>query len=299
MFLNHHRASAAFHVLLTALHQRADVDPSLLLDALEAWRKYEADAGSLDRVDGVRYDIDLLFQELQKGVKQNDPRVDLNRLAKLEWDYLEVLDGYPASPNTLHGLLRDDPAFFVEVLGLVFPSKNKPIESDTTFSEPGKRRWQKAYPLLLSWQDVPGRRDGQAVDEKTLLGWIQKARSLAEERGLLEMCDLRIGEVFAYAPEDADGSWPCLPVRDALEEIGTDDVFDGFRAGIFNKRGIYSKSGREGGAQERALAEKYRRFAEASKVDWPMTAAALRRVALEYEEDAPRRRPGHARLTIV
>ena len=45
---------------------------------------------------------------------------------------------------------------------------------------------------------------------------------------------------------------------------------------------------REGGAQERALAEKYRTFADASKFEWPKTAAALRRVAEGYEEDARR-----------
>jgi hypothetical protein len=258
------------------------------MEALETWLKSEAKAGSPDRIHGVKYDIHLLFQELQRGVKENETRVDLDRLANLEWAYLGLLDGHPASPNTLHELLRDDPAFFVEVLGLAFRSKNEPKEGDKTPTDEEKMRAQNAYRLLRSWQVVPGSRDGQTVDERTLFDWIERARSLAEERGLLEMCDSRIGEVFAYAPEEADGSWPCLPMRDALEEIGTEDVFDGLCVGIYNKRGMYSKSGREGGAQERALAEKYRRFAEASKVDWPMTAAALRRVALGYEEDARR-----------
>ena len=105
---------------------------------------------------------------------------------------------------------------------------------------------------------------------------------------MLEICDSRIGEVFAYDPETGDESWPCIPVRDALEEIGTDDILGGFCAGIYNKRGLVSKSMREGGAQERALAEKYRTFADACKIEWPRTAAALRRVALGYEEDARR-----------
>ena len=142
--------------------------------------------------------------------------------------------------------------------------------------------------MLRSWQEVPGRRDGQAVEEKALLGWVQKARSLAEDRGLLDICESRIGEVLAYALDEADGSWPCIPVRDTLEEIGTDEVFEGFGVGIYNKRRVVSKSLREGGAEKRALAEKYRAFADASKVEWPKTAAALRRVAQGYEEDARR-----------
>jgi hypothetical protein len=67
-----------------------------------------------------------------------------------------------------------------------------------------------------------------------LLEWVKKARALANDRGLLEVCDARIGEVLAYSPEESDGSWPCIPVRDALEEIGTDEVFSGFGAGIYN-----------------------------------------------------------------
>ena len=288
MLLRHKRPSAAFRVLRMALHHKAALEPSLLMDVLETWFAADADAREPGRRQGVKYEIHLLFQELQRGVEQKDPRVDLNRLAKLEWAYLGLLDGHPASPVTLHGLLRDEPGFFVDVLGLIFRPKNELAEGSKEVSEEARQRAQNAYRLLRSWQEVPGRREGQTVDEKTLLGWVQKARSLAEDRGLLEICDSRIGEVFAYAPEEPDGSGPCIPVRDAMEEIGTDEVFNGFGVGISNKRGVVRKSLREGGAQERVLAEKYRAFADASKVEWPKTAAALRRVAQGYEEDARR-----------
>jgi hypothetical protein len=142
--------------------------------------------------------------------------------------------------------------------------------------------------LLRSWKDIPGSQDAQAVEEKVLFDWVKKARSLAQNRGLLEICDSRIGEVFAYSPPEADGSWPCVPVRAALEEIGTEEVFEGLYVGVYNKRGTYRKTFREGGAQERALAETYRAFASTSKVKWPKTAAALRRIAQGYEEDARR-----------
>ena len=288
MLLKHKKAGAAFHVLRMALHQKATLEPSLLMDALETWRDPDADAREPGRRQGVKYNIHLLFQELQRGVEQKDPSVDLNRLAKLEWDYLGLLDGHPASPVTLHGRLREEPEFFVDVLGLIFRPKNEPAEGGKEVSEEERQRAQNAYRLLRSWQEVPGRRDGQAVEEKALLGWVQKARSLAEDRGLLDICESRIGEVLAYALDEADGSWPCIPVRDTLEEIGTDEVFEGFGVGIYNKRRVVSKSLREGGAQKRALAEKYRAFADASNVEWPKTAAALRRVAQGYEEDARR-----------
>ena len=77
-------------------------------------------------------------------------------------------------------------------------------------------------------------------------------------------------------------------MRDALEDIDTDEVFEGFSVGIYNKRGMVSKSLREGGVQERDLAEKYRAFADASKIEWPRTAKALRDIAMGYDEEARR-----------
>ena len=289
-FLEHKRASEALHVIRMALHHKHVFQPSLFMDVLQSWLDVEVPKAASD-IQAVKYDIDLLFQELQKGVQQQDPRVDINRLAKLEWACLALLDGYPSSPTTLHRLLRDEPAFFVQVLGLCFRPKNQPPKDEEEFSEKENLAAQNAYRLLMDWEIVPGSRDGGTVDEKELLAWIKEARALAEKGDLLEICDSRIGQVFAHSPKEVDGSWPCIPVRDALEEIGidaTDAVFSGFSVGIYNKRGTFSKSLREGGAQERALAETYRGFADACKVDWPKTAATLRRVALGYDEDARR-----------
>jgi len=288
MLLEHKRPEAAFHVLRMALHHKAAFEPGLLMDALQSWLDWVAAGGRPDQGQSGRYDIELLFRDLQKAVADKDPRVDLHRLATLEWAYIGVLDGHPASPVTLHALLRDEPEFFVQVLGLIFRPKNEIREDAPEPSEEEKHRAQNAYRLLMDWQDIPGELKDRTIDEKALINWVRKARSLADEKGLLEIGDSRIGQVFAHAPEEADGSWPCLPVRDALEEIGTEEIFSGFSVGIYNKRGTFSKSLREGGAQERALAEKYRRFAEASHIDWPRTAAILRRVAEGYEEDGRR-----------
>ena len=51
---------------------------------------------------------------------------------------------------------------------------------------------------------------------------------------------------------------------------------------------MYAKTSREGGAQEQDLASRYRAYADASRIEWPKTAAALRRIARSYEEEARR-----------
>ena len=64
MLIKHGRASAAFIVLQMALHQRAIIQPDLLMDALEAWIKSETRA--VEAHQGTRFQIQLLIQELQR-----------------------------------------------------------------------------------------------------------------------------------------------------------------------------------------------------------------------------------------
>jgi transcriptional regulator with XRE-family HTH domain len=383
MLLRHKRTFQAFVVLQAALHRKVALESSLLMDAIETW--LATGAGGLGRIQGFAFLILSLFQELQERAAQKDSGTDVNRLAKLEWACLGLLNGHPTSPVTLHGLLRDEPESFVELLSLVFRPKDQPAEESNEISEEERQRAQNAYRLLKSWRKIPGSRDDRTIDETALLAWVQKARSLAKDRGLLEICDSRIGEVLAhdphgydlqlmssvkdacviptagkrliivarvdqilhfrifdgdgkmvvdtdskrlnektesiedlrrklqtmwppaeptesernrviatiasivnFTPQDEDDSWPSIPVRDALEEIGTDEVFEGFSVGIYNNRGMVTKSLREGGAQERELAEKYRTFADASKIEWPRTAKELRDIAKGYEEKARR-----------
>lgn len=141
----------------------------------------------------------------------------------------------------------------------------------------------------MSWDRVPGSRDDGTVDEDALLAWVEKARKLAEQKDRLERCDSKIGELFArHNHKEADGSWPCIPIRDALEEVGTEDILVGFEIGIFNKRGGHFRSLAEGGQQERGLAKDFHAWADSCKIDWPKTAASLQRVAERYEEEARR-----------
>ncbi len=286
--LEHQRPSGAIHVLQMALQEKATIEPSLLMEALQTWLEPAVGDREAGLTQGVTHAIQILLRELQKRSEQDEPGVDRNRLARLELDYLELLDGRQTFPVTLHRLLRDDPAFFIEVLALAFPSEKDLAEGIKEFSEQEKHRIQNAYRLLRSWQVIPGNRDDQTVDETALLDWVYKARSLARVRGLIDFCDSQIGEVLAYAPHAEDGSWPCIPVRDILEEIDSDEVFQGLSAGIYRRRGMHPKSRKEGGAQERGLAEKYRAFADASKIDWPGTAKALRDIAKAYDVEARR-----------
>ncbi len=58
--------------------------------------------------------------------------------------------------------------------------------------------------------------------------------------------------------------------------------------GVYNRRGVMVRLPHDGGAQERDLARRYRRDAEAMRFDWPRTAATLDRIAESFAMDAER-----------
>jgi transcriptional regulator with XRE-family HTH domain len=284
MLLKHHRPFQAINVLEMALQQKCEIEPSLLMETLDAGLKTgKEEQRPEDISDLAGYEIQEFFERLQ-----SDPRVDIQRLASLEWGYLDLLDGYGASPKTLHAWLQRDPHFFAELLRLIFRSDIEPADAGEPPTGQQKARAQNAYKLLRSWKAVPGTREDGMVDEQELCVWVTTARDVCKETGHLAVCDVKIGEVFAHAPEERDGSWPCIPVRDVIEEIDGAELVHGFEIGIFNKRGSYSKSPTEGGKQERELAAQYTSYADACAIEWPRTAAALRRVARRYEDDARR-----------
>jgi hypothetical protein len=185
-----------------------------------------------------------------------------------------------------------DPKAFVDLLIAIFPERDNSEDDSEEMPEPteqAKSRARNALRLLMSWKRVPGTREDGTVDGDAILEWTRRARALAEEQNRLRVCDSRLGEVLAHAPtEPEDRGWPCVAVRDLLEEVASEDLERGFEVGIYNKRGAYMKSPDAGGEQERTIAKRYWDWAELCKVDWPRTARSLRRVAEGYEREAGR-----------
>jgi hypothetical protein len=99
-------------------------------------------------------------------------------------------------------------------------------------------------------------------------------------------CDLQIGYILAHAPEDSDGAWPHIAVRNVIERLNNQTIDDHIQTEIYNSRGVVSRGVNDGGSQERALIEKYRKMSETVKAQWPRTGALLRRMAEWYEHDA-------------
>lgn len=272
------RAASALDVLGMATTRKVSFPGPKLLELFESTLQ----TLSTERRPMHASMVEDVFAELQKSTD-----VDASRMASLEWLLLPALRGQMA-PRALERALSQQPAFFVDMLVLHFRPKHRDKSKDAELPKDKKDQAQRAAILLGDWKRLPGTRDDGSVDPAALLLWVREARKRAKEADRIEVCDIMLGKVFAYAPEDPDGSWPCLAVRELLEEANSVDLEQGLGTGIVNKRGIYSKSPTDGGRQERALAERYEAYALKAQTRWPRTAAVLRRIVTDYKEQARR-----------
>jgi len=277
------RPFSAIDLLAIAVSQKSALAPATILTLLNMALAVPQEAGdrTLDR-----YNILILLEKLQLSLEADD-----TRLMRLEWLLLPMIDMHSYLPSTLHKLLARDPGFFIELLTLLYlPHHRADLEEapqeKPEVSEFKRRQGERAWQLLHGWQRIPGSQDDGTVDAHQLRTWVMSAREKATQVDRLEVCDITLGEVFAYAPGERDGSWPCIPVCEVVEEVKSAELDKGFIIGIFNKRGIVSKSLGEGGGQERELAAKFKTYAEAYQDRYPRTAAALMHISGEYTKEA-------------
>ena len=117
---------------------------------------------------------------------------------------------------------------------------------------------------------------------------MSQARELTHTNGRANVADHHIGQVLAHYPEGADGAWPHETLRELIEELGSEEIEKGIIIGIYNSRGVVSRSIGEGGAQEREISERYLEYSRKLCDNWPRTARLMKKVANRYELDARR-----------
>lgn len=222
--------------------------------------------------------IGSLFEALE-----NQRDLDSSRLARLEWLYLEILEGSRCPPRTLYRHLARDPALFAELVSLVFLPKGQdsPEGEDRPVDERNADRVVKGYRLLQSWNAIPGTRDDGSIDEEALWQWVQEARAKCTDLDRREAGERMIGVMLATAPVGGDGIWPSEEVRSIIEEAWSRNLESGISMGVGNRRGFVTVV--TAGAEERKLENQYRQDAEALASSWPHTSAMLQAMADSYK----------------
>ena len=229
-----------------------------------------------------QYYLEQIFAALDQHAD-----MDLDRLGRLEWAYLKVLDNSARPPRALFHRLSTKPEFFTEVVCAIYRGDGSVPSPELTPEEleTAKAIANNAWTLLHGWHEVPGLADNKVV-QRDLDRWVNKARELCKAQGRGDIGEEKIGEVFAYSPPDEGSQWPCLAVRNVIERVRSEHLESGFYVGTRNSRGVTTRGVFDGGELERGEAAQYAAFAKASRLRWPRTAAVLERLARGYSAEA-------------
>ncbi len=222
--------------------------------------------------------------ELIKHLQESET-ADKDALFQIEWNFLPWLDRFSnGSPATLEKRLASDPAFFAEVVRLVFRSKNTGKGDSEEPDEKKKNLATNAYKLLTEWKRCPGTQDDGSFNAEAFNAWIKEARRITEKSGHAEVSRIRIGHVLTYAPPDPDGLWIHNAVAKTLNARDTGEMRSGFTTELFNRRGAYQSTH---GQEERKLASDNREKAEALDSEgYTRFAATMREFAEQYDRQA-------------
>jgi addiction module HigA family antidote len=265
------RPRAAFSCVHTTLK---DLRPSLLFRLMT-----EVASGGEDRPGQYQlesYYIDNAFTLLDKSGE-----FSTEQMAGLEFPYIDALAGKwgasePRGIPHLERYLEGHPELFVQAVAWVYKRSDggqDPEEMRLSDPELVQSRAHRGYVFLEALRRIPGRNKVDEVESDRLLNWINTVRQACTKLGRDIVGDQSLGKLLSHAPDGKDGVWPCEPVREVLERIGSEDVSGGVTMGLFNARGAHWRA--KGGEQERELADKYQKWANALQYSHPFLVSSI------------------------
>lgn len=278
------RPRAAF----SSVHFKLDeVRPELLIRMLSDIPKDSNDKEGEYQFQS--YEIQAAFKLLDRN-----PDVLLEEKARLEFMFIDALarslrggDGHQI-PN-LERYVEDHPELFAQAIAWAYKRKTPGDDPLELSGEEGRERLAvRGYRLLDALERIPGQDEAtEELARQKLTEWIAIVRRHCSEIDRAEIADVCLGKLLAHAPEGKDGVWPNEVVRDVMEDLESEEISSGAHTGLYNSRGAHWRG--EGGGQERELAAKYRRWAEALNFSHPFVSSSLLRSMVEtYEYEAER-----------
>lgn len=273
--IRHGRPHVALRCLHKMLHDKHQFDGGRAVRALLAALESTEGTHSMDAYQTV---------EIIKAL-QADAATNPDDLFRIEWAYLPLLDRHSdAAPILLARRMGTEPAFFCEVIRLVFRSKKEQPSSEEPTAD-RKRIATNAYRLLSEWRTPPGCEPDGTYNADALTRWLEAVKKECSETGHLEIALTMLGHSLIHVPSDPGGLWIHRSAAAALNARNAEDMRNGFRTELYNSRGAHWVD--PTGAPERELAAKYRAQAEAvENTGYHRLATTLRELTMSYEREA-------------
>jgi len=273
--IQYERPASAIECLSVMLYQDQQISQDQAFAALQLLLEGKEEKSRKDA-----HAITNIIAALQKS-----PTTDQDKLLRVEWSYLSLLDGHHGPvPKTLERRLSEDPQIFMDLIRLIF--KSTKTEEEEEISPDRKDKAVHAYNLLQKWKTIPGIQPDGSFNESKMLAWIAEVRKRSQESGHLDVALSNLGQVLAHSPADPSGLWILEPVAVVLNERDADSIRSGFSTELYNSRGVHWGSQ---GAEERKLAEVY--FEQANAVDkkgYQRLAATVRELGNSFVRYAER-----------
>ena len=226
---------------------------------------------------------------ISEALKSLDRRPGMGRdeMAQLEFLFIDALDDSEHGIPNLEDQIAKSPLSFVQAVALAYKRSDEGDDPpEWRIENPDKKRAlaRASHRLLDQIKKIPGADANGQINESELRTWLAEARELCREHARIEIGDQQLGQLLSQAPAEEGGLWPCRAVCQVMEEIASEEIAKGFLIGVYNSRGVHWRG--EGGDQERALAAKYRAWAQRLHFDYPYVGSVLERIASSYDHDA-------------
>lgn len=232
----------------------------------------------------VSYDVTTLLKRLSKSGRVSD-----SDMSGLEWAYFGLLEHQAQHELVIHRRLISEPSMVIDLMSLIYHADGVDKVSLPVPTEEQKRMASNAWHVLNDWHPFKRLAPDEMPSAESLNKFADDFLRIATERGYLAIALDHLGKALASSPPEADGIWPHESIRELLERMDAhDELKDAFIAGRFTDRGVTTRSIGDGGAQERQLAQEYRRWQNALSIRWPVTSGLLGRIAVDFDRDAVR-----------
>ena len=272
------RADIAFHAIEIYWN---------LIDSPRLIRLLRALANNNENYPLQRLDEYSISEALDILAKRHDTSQE--DLAEIEFLYFDVLYHSEYGIPNIEEQLSKSPELFVRALALVVRRQNgqedqgfwiRPNIANNIKSKMATRM----YMLLTSASRVPGTQSDGSIDSEELMKWLKQVRILTKDFNQVEFGDKMIGQLLSHCSTGDDGMWPCRPVREAIDNICSQNIALGMLSGVHDSHGA-SWAG-EAGTKEKDLAVQYKSWSQEIAFEYPFTALMLDQIADSFEKDA-------------
>lgn len=241
-------------------------------------------------------DYQLEEHHIQKAFFLMDKSLELSidKKAGLEFAYIDALlhswrkhEDF-GIPN-LEKYVETHPELFVQAIVWTYKRHNEGEDPIEWKVDPLniQRLAEHGYKFLNSLSSIPGHDSSGTLNTNLLTAWVNFVRHTCIELDRQDVADFCLGKLFSNAPAGIDSIWPCEPVREVMEAVKSKHMMEGAFSGLYNSRGVVFH--KEGGDQERELAEKYHTWAKAMNSSHPFIASRLLGAMVRtYEHEADR-----------